>query len=141
MLFSEAPRYRSETGASRSVATARKKKAARFRAASSAAFGARFRVRYGVAGCCIVPDEPPGPPMGPLVPPVPVALVSVGPPPGRDVSVPVEVPVPEGLVPDGPVSDEPAPGAGCGVVGAGCGVVPEPPMFVLPEPGAAPPAA
>ena len=90
----------------------------------------RVAVRYGLVGFCIVPDEPPGPPMGPLVPPVPVAPVSVGAPPGRDVSVPVEVPVP-----DGPVSDEPAPGAGCGVVGAGCGVVPEPPMFVLPEPG------
>jgi hypothetical protein len=56
------------------------------------------------------------------------------------VSVPVEVPVPDGPVPDevpdAPVSDEPAPGVGCGVVGAGCGVVvPEPPMFVLPEPG------
>jgi hypothetical protein len=64
------------------------------------------------------------------------------------VSVPVEVPdapVP-GKAPDAPVSDEPAPGAGCGFVGAGCGLVAEPPMFVLPElgdpdaPGAALPA-
>ena len=73
----------------RDSCVSRKAKAARFRAASLAAFRSRFAVCYGV---CIVPDEPPGPPIGPLVPPVPVAPVSVGLPPGRDVSVPVEVP-------------------------------------------------
>ena len=83
----------------------------------------------------VPPDEPPGLPIGPLVPPVPlVAPVSVV-PPLRDVSVPVEVPAP-----DGPVPDEPLPVV---VSGAGGELVPEPPMFVAPDPvvpGAALPA-
>jgi hypothetical protein len=88
-------------------------------------------VRYGFAGFRIVPllppDEPPGLPIGPLVPPVPlVAPVSVG-LPLRDVSVPVEVPVP-----DEPEPAEPAP---VEVSGPGGELVPEPPMFVVPEPG------